>query len=542
MKQILALLAILFLAACNPLSIEEPPVLAGDFTDPIYPKTYGRVSVDLSIDPSAAAGEAGKTDTKALYLEFYFKGADGNYVLCKEYENYGAMPSVVLFPVGQYIVVARTKEYNTDREYFRGQTEMTVSETSTVVGKLVCLLLADEFADPIYPKVYGQVALDLELQFGSLFSTLRSVVAPSAQNLGLDFYFKTTEGKWLLCKHYPRVSDLPKGVSFPVGNYKMVVRSHEAMADIMSEAYVHGEAQFAVAPQSEAKPKVVCSVRNAWVEVQPTAAYLRAVHSWGATLRQQSLTAPWVRLTKDSTLVRFVRPGTWDLEVEGQQVGDNLAVTYTKNLGALAGGDRAIVALDAVDRGVLGVAIEVKIDITQRDHNIVFPDDEGELGTGGYNPNPDPDPEPTDPLPTIVGDGIDVDQIKTITDADFDAGKLKYSLKVVATAKTGGIQKFEITIQSTHPVLSPETITAIFDDTTFDLANVPPGSNQETNLDGFGILPKGKKIKGDESFTFDLTDFMALLPIHTDSHNFTLKVTDGKGKSTQKTIHIKRVN
>ena len=532
------------LGSCNPLQLDEPPVLAGDFTDPVYPKTYGRVSVELSVDPSAAAGEAGKTDTKALYLEFYFKAPDGKYILCKEYENFASMPSVALFPVGQYIVVARTKEYDTDREYFRGQAEMTVSETSTVVGKINCLLLADEFADPVYPKVYGQVAPTIDLQLGSLFSVSRSTAAPDSKELSLYFYFKTADNQWLLCKHYERSAKLPKGVSFPVGQYRLVVRSHEAMADIMKEPYVHGEVQFSVAAGAPAVPSVVCTVRNAWVELQPTSAFGNAVKGWKARLTMRSLAAPSVTLTADSTLVRFVRPGTWDLRVEGTQKGDNQPFTYAKEIGALAGGDRALAALDATDRGTLGATIEAKVDITRRDHEIVFPDDETELGGGGYNPDPkpDPDPEPTDPKPTIVGEGLDVDQTKIIADADFDSeGNLKYTLKVVATAETGGIQKFEITIYSTHPTLAPETISSIFDGTTFDLANVVPGSNCETSLHNFGILERGKKIKGDESFTFDLTGFMGFLPTHPEPHEFTLKVTDGKGQTATKTVRIKRV-
>lgn len=537
----------LFVAGCNPLTIEEPPVLAGDFSDPIYPKTYGRVSVDLSIDPSAASGEAGKTDTKALYLEFYFKAPDGKYILCKEYENYAAMPAVVLFPEGQYIVVARTKEYHTDREYFRGQTEMTVSETSTVVGKLTCLLLADEFADPIYPKIYGQVAVDLNLELGKLFAASRSVAQPEAQKMGLDFYFKAPDGQWILCKHYVRASDLPKGVSFPVGNYKLVVRSHEAMSEVMSEPYVHGETPFAVTAQTEIKPKVVCSVRNAWVELQPTEGFLRAVHSWGATFRQQSLAGPFVRLTKDSTWVRFVRPGVWNLELEGQQVGDNLPVVSTQPLGTLAGGDRAVAALDAVDRGVLGLSLEVKIDITQRDHAIVFPDDEGELGTGGYNPNPnpDPDPEPTTG-PQVIGDGFDIDQVKKISKShDFEGDKLKTPLRVTATAENGGLQKFHIKIQSTSPMLDDEMLTGIFGAPTFDLTNVPEGSQLEGALDNFGILKTGTPVKNEKSFLFELTDLMILLAeLGTDlePHYFILTVADGAGKTLTKTMSIQIID
>lgn len=537
----LGLFAAIVAVSCDPLEIDTPPVLAGDFSDPIYPRVYGKVSLVVDIDADSKASTAAAI-VKTLVVEYYFKAPDGRLVLAKKYDRVSDIPQVVSFPVGDYIVVSHSADGA--GEYFYGRTTMSVVEGAKATPSIVCTLLADNFDDPIYPTTYGKVSLNVTAEADLSTPISKANITLDAGAMIVEFYFVSTDGTRTLSKRYETFAKMPTTVSFPVGKYEVVAKSEDEMSDVSSSAYFKGMTTMTVTATDKASATVEALMQNSRLNVLTQSGFDNAFSTWGAKLHFAGEAEAQVEFSKTNLATIYIKPTDFALHLNAVQVGDNLTHYKVIPVTDVKPETDITVTLEGQSMGTVIVGISIKGNINRQDHDINFPDDDGELSGGGTNPNPNPDPEPEpDPAvpPTIIGEGFDVDQVKEIsTSADFDAdGNLKTPLKVTATAKDGGIQQFVITIDS--PDIGEDLLIPIFGGTSFDLANVPPGSALESNLNDLGILPFGVKVKDQESFTFDLTSFMTLLPENTITHNFTLKIKDGNEVVIEKTVRIKRI-
>lgn len=535
----LGLLVAIVAVSCDPLEIDTPPALAGDFSDPIYPRVYGKVSLAVDIDADSKAGTAATT-IKTFVVEYYFKTPDGGLVLAKKYDRIADIPQIVSFPVGAYIVVAHSAD--DAGEYFYGRTTMSVTEGAKATPAIVCTLLADNFDDPIYPTTYGKVSLNVTAKADLSTPITKASITPDAGAMVVEFYFVSTDGTRTMSKRYDTYSMMPAIVSFPVGRYEVIVKSGDEMPDVGPSAYFKGMTTMTVSATDRSNATVDALMQNSRLNVLTQSGFDNAFSTWSAKLHFAGAAEAQVEFSKTNPATVYIKPIDFALHLSAVQVGDNLTHSKVIPVTDVKPETDITVTLEGQSMGSLNVGISIKGNINRQDHDINFPDDDGELSGGGTNPNPKPDPEP-DPVvpPTITGEGFDVDQVKEIsTSADFDAdGNLKTPLKVTATAKDGGIQQFVITIDS--PDIGSDLLDPIFGGSSFDLANVPPGSALESNLNDLGILPFGVKVKDQESFTFDLTSFMTLLPENTITHNFTLKIKDGNEAVIEKTVRIKRI-
>lgn len=537
----LGLLVAIVAVSCDPLEIDTPPALAGDFSDPIYPRIYGKVSLAVDIDADSKASTAAAT-IKTFVVEYYFKTPDGGLVLAKKYDRIADIPQIVSFPVGDYIVVAHSAD--DAGEYFYGRTTMSVTEGAKATPAIVCTLLADNFDDPIYPTTYGKVSLNVTAEADLSTPISKATLTPNVGDMVVEFYFVSTDGTRTLSKRYDTYSMMPAIVSFPVGKYEVVAKSEDEMLDVSPSAYFKGMTTMTVSATDRSSATLKALMQNSRLNVITQSAFDNAFSKWAAKLHFVGETEAQAEFSRTSPTTIYIKPTDFALHLSAVQVGDNLTHSKVIPVTDVKPETDITVTLEGHSMGTVIVGISIKGNINRQDHDINFPDDDGELSGGGTNPNPNPDPEPEpDPAvpPTIIGEGFDVDQVKEIsTSADFDAdGNLKTPLKVTATAKDGGIQQFVITIDS--PDIGEDLLIPIFGGTSFDLANVPPGSALESNLNDLGILPFGVKVKDQESFTFDLTSFMTLLPENTITHNFTLKIKDGNEVVIEKTVRIKRI-
>lgn len=537
--------------SCNPLSLETQVNLAGDFSNPIYPKTYGKVSltVDMDQDIKAQISKQLKTDpaaaTKAiedLIVEFHFKAPDGQTVLAKKYDKYVDMAQIVSFPVGDYTIVAHSELGA--QSYYRGQTQMTVSEQSRAMPDIVCSLLAGPFQEEFYPQVFGKISLNLTALADLSTPITKDQALQQVEAMVVEFYFVTPTADKVMCKRYDTYTMMPDVVSFPVGKYEIVAKTQDTMHSVMQAAYFKGMTTVEIKDDQKTEAKIDALMQNSRLSVICDEGFMAAFSTWSAQLVFKGETQSSAQFDKTNQGTIYIAPKECALNLTATQVGDELQYTQVIELKDIKPETAINITLQAQGTGTLSAEILITGNINRQDHDINFPDDDDELSGGGHNPqpnpDPDPEPEPTEP-PTILGEGFDVDQTKEIsTSGDFDSEQnLKTPLKVIATAPSGGIQMFMITIDS--PDIGLDLLNSIFGGASFDLANVPPGTLLETNLNDLGILPQGTAVKGEPSFTFDLTGFMTLLPENSLTHNFTLKIQDGTGVTIEKTVKIKRI-
>lgn len=164
----------------------------------------------------------------------------------------------------------------------------------------------------------------------------------------------------------------------------------------------------------------------------------------------------------------------------------------------------------------------------------IIPTDDETLGSGGviapdFVGDGSSDEGSDSTLPTIVGEGFDIDEIVNI---DKSASIPNVIVNINAPEK---ISSLFVTIDSDEiNYLLPD----LFGGDTFDLAN--PTDDQLVNLIQFQILEEGEVVKGATSFIFDVTPFISLLGENGgETHNFSLKLIDELGNEVEKTLALK---
>lgn len=126
-------------------------------------------------------------------------------------------------------------------------------------------------------------------------------------------------------------------------------------------------------------------------------------------------------------------------------------------------------------------------------------------------------------LPTITSESLDLTGVNEIT-----AGMIA---KVLITAPQK-IANLKVKIDS--PTLTPDDLLDVGLKAEFDLAN-PETEELGTNLSNLGF-PIGNEVKGKETLTFDISQFMGLLNTFKSEHKFIITVVDENGQSAQASL------
>lgn len=542
MVSILQLAFAASLVGCNPVWINDELNIPGDFSDPMYSKIFGKLSMDasLEIDPEYQ-GQISAQSVGDMIVKFYYHNpTDQSKVLALKYDKLSEMPSLIALPIGFYTVVMHSPSGS--KHYFLGSKEIEVKQDGKIDPMVECFMVAVEVGNPDFSDTYGGMSIEIETKYSLANGVTPEFEIPLPEDLMVELFYKKNDGVTILGKVYEPKEIIPSIVGVPTGNWNVKASSATKMEDVSDSPYFSGENNVEVVfdHANMAKCKVVSTMKNAYFSLKVTDDFNLAFENWKAELQFIYQDQPSYEFGPQTQNYKFVRASNFGVKLTAVERNSGKEyVEYKMFSGDLEGASVEMI-LNANASGQAGVVLEIDATILRQDHTIYFPDDDNELGGGGNkpNPNPDPDPEPEIEKPTIVGEGFDIDQVKRIAKTeDFDQdGNLKVPIKVTTKAANGGFQKFEIEINS--PSLGPELLVPLFGGNKFDLTNVPAGSALETNLDVLGILPLGTKVKDQVSFVFDLTPFMSLLPVHADSHNFTLRIQDANGDKQEKTVRI----
>ena len=139
---------------------------------------------------------------------------------------------------------------------------------------------------------------------------------------------------------------------------------------------------------------------------------------------------------------------------------------------------------------------------------------------------------------TVKGESLSAPDIEWVghdTSQRYEAND-ELEAQIVVTA--AGIRAFTVEIIS-EEVLTPEVLDAVGLAPELDL--VSPGDYKEP-LEGLGF-PTGEKVVGQTSVSFDISDFMPLIPLlGTGDSDFRLTVTDNEGQTTVASIMVHSTN
>ena len=140
---------------------------------------------------------------------------------------------------------------------------------------------------------------------------------------------------------------------------------------------------------------------------------------------------------------------------------------------------------------------------------------------------------------TVKGESLSAPDIEWVghdTSQRYEAND-ELEAQIVVTA-AAGIRAFTVEIIS-EEVLTPEVLDAVGLAPELDL--VSPGDYKEP-LERLGF-PTGEKVVGQTSVSFDISDFMPLIPLlGTGDSDFRLTVTDNEGQTTVASIMVHSTN
>lgn len=351
-------------------------------------------------------------------------------------------------------------------------------------------------------------------------------------------------------------SNMPSLPTFGVGTYTITVESHNVQPVAWDAPYFSGSETFQIKNGEITEIEtVVCKLANIKVGVNFDDELLAAATDINVVVT--SADNHQATFTPDETRKAYF-----------QALGElkTLEVHFTGNINGTA--EDFVYVLQDVEAGQYrnisfslrtngnlppdefgqiteGEGINVSTKVEEEDLTADTPWSE-ETGDNTDRPNqegPEPgtDPEEPDQPTPPTGDAITFDSASADDGGyQFDFEGINQAADIIASGKKAqviikaaeGISILNVEIISDK--LNKEVLQGVGLDSEFDLAH--PGS-LEAGLQGLGFKT-GTDVEGKNEVVFDITDFMTLLQIYSDVHEFKITVTDKKAATGSLSLKI----
>ena len=353
-----------------------------------------------------------------------------------------------------------------------------------------------------------------------------------------------------------KYSQMPSLPTFSVGTYTLTVESHKVQPVEWDKAYFNGSEIFQIKNGEITDIEtVVCKLANIKVGI-----------TFGEKLVAAGSDIKVTVTSADNHQAEFTPEETRKAYFEAIDGLKTLEVHFT---GVINGSQEDFVyVLSDVEAGQFrnisfglksntnpipdefgqitdeGDGINVSTNVVEEDLTTNTPWDE-ETGDSSDRPNHEGekpvDPEnpdnPDTPTPPVPGNSITFDSDPDGFEFDFDgindaADIVGHPARIIIKAPEG-IKNLNVNIKSNS--LNEEVLNEVGLAPSFDLAD--PKELKE-GLEGLGFKT-GADVIGKTEVVFDITDFMTLLQIYSDTHEFLLEVTDMKNNSDTLSLKIK---
>lgn len=403
------------------------------------------------------------------------------------------------------------------------------------VAALIGLSSCDNGLDP-QPQAQGQLKLS---SLGVEVDAAESIISRAGVNTD-NFIVVITAADGEVRGKYA-FAEMPEIVTLPVGDYTVEVKSHELQKAEWNKPYYTGSKEFKITEGAITEIGTVnCKFASLKVSVYYTDALKAAM---GADSRVTVVANDEGRLeyTPDETRIGCFAviegSNTLVASFSGTIKGNPAQVLKTFNsvtpgqhyklTFGIKGGDSEL----PDETGQIDLGGGVTIDLSVVDENTSGSiNDEEEIITDPSRPGTDPiepgdpgdpdDPNPPTPTQTIT---IKSDQVKFNEDEDYSGpNSCDLSSCIVNITSETGLTHLKVKITTTNDDFKNDVGAMLpFD---FDLAE--PGNNTES-FTALGF-PVGNDVIGKKAVTFNISQFVPLLPNFPGTHTFTLTVSDAE--------------
>lgn len=349
-------------------------------------------------------------------------------------------------------------------------------------------------------------------------------------------------------------STMPSLPTFGVGTYTLAVESHKVAPVAWDEPYFLGTETFQIRNGEITEVStVVCKLANIRVSVLFDDELL-AASAGDINVTVTSADNNQAVFTTDETRSAYFQAmgKLKTLEVHFKGTVSGTAEDFVRVLTEVEAGQHRKITFGLKQNPTTppdefgnitdeGEGIKVSTSVTEEDLTVDTPIEE-ENGSDSDRPNqegdePGGDDDPNPPTPPVedavvfesAADGyaFDFEGINQAQDI-IDSGK---KAQVIIKAEEG-IEVLRVDIISNS--LNSDVLTSVGLASSFDLAHP---SDLETALKSLGFAT-GDEVLGNTEVVFDITEFMTLLQIYSDVHEFKITVTDQKGNSKPLSLKI----
>lgn len=420
----------------------------------------------------------------------------------------------------------------------------------SIMGLFSCQLQDDLWGKKSETEQVGVLQLQVEATAPASLST-KADESSSTVNTS-DFEVKVqgkadTDVKDVV-RSYPRVSELPKEITLPVGDYIVSSHTKGELQRQMDAPYYAGEKDMKITEGATQQATVKCTMKNSRIQMTYSAEFLNAFSKWSITITDQSNQA--INFTEKETAPK---PVYWYFEKETPSIKVHITATtkegntvsseqvFSKSDASetypdvesnfFTGGDALIITMqptkDTDGKVKIGISVSIIFANYTEQVKIDVSDKEPETPT-----TPGTTEKPTITLP-----------------ADFSYSKSNPTEKPAsadAILKTpAGLKSAMVKIETNNP----DFVTTL-NDTAFD---EPGALLKGTNLIGNNALQtlfdsielketdgSAKKTPqaGATTYTFPIGAFFTFLDIFAGTHKFQLTVTDNNDQQVTNTITI----
>ena len=428
---------------------------------------------------------------------------------------------------------------------------MKIQHTLTWALCALVSLASCEMKDEIFDKnqVTGDVGyLNLAVSAQNKVTKAATDEGTSSNSVSVDNFeveISNSEGVYKQFDSYTELQEAGK-ITLPVGEYTINAHTPGDIAPKMDHPYYNGEESLKITKDTETSAKVICTMQNTKIQLNYGETFATVYKSWDITISDGSdniLTYDETTLNPAATywliadnvsaikvhIEAYLQDGTKITEDRSISKPDDAESNYW------SGSDALTITMEpgtpTVPDDPNGATINIKVEVSFSDSEVTE-----EIPVEGGNDGGEEGGEPTDPgegdgdgegsatAPTLSGEYLN----KTVN-FDVSEGTDNFPTVEIIMDVPEGIQSIIVKAQTDNPDLSA-ILNGMQFGTGVDLV--------DTTLPAL-LLALGENIphKGDINYTFSVNGMIsAALAQNIGSHEFSVIVTDQKGKSASGTL------
>lgn len=329
------------------------------------------------------------------------------------------------------------------------------------------------------------------------------------------------------------------GIPLSPGHYNITAVSPESHPAAFEQPIFEGSSSFDILVGESASVKIVCTLKNMVVTIEPTASFTNEVVDYAVVVSNGFGSLTWSKSDVEAGLAGYFTVAPLHVHVDGFRSIDPTAsaAVFDGDITNVASRDHHVIILDAVNTGAVG-GFSIHVDYTTND---IYTDFEvpgfPEVGVPGGNEGTGGDDEEDEPsgldglrLDWKANPSKDIYELKSSYEENEVLMQIysKYGIEGFLVKISSPIESFIGTVESMmggYTVTEDEVEYVVLDLMDPDVA---------AKLTGIG-LTAGEDLKGaDKTVPFPLDGLLPMIvpfgPEVGSIHTFVMEVTDAEGQ------------